>query len=55
MGLFETSEFIRSIGITLMGAVIFTFLIILINSMAAYVFARIDFPLKKISGGCMSL
>ncbi len=47
MGLFETSEFIRSIGITLMGAVIFTFLIILINSMAAYVFARIDFPLKK--------
>ncbi len=47
MGLFETSEFIRSIGITLMGAVIFTFLIILINSMAAYVFARIDFPLKN--------
>ncbi|MGP4041096.1 carbohydrate ABC transporter permease [Gracilibacillus sp. D59] len=45
--LFESSEFIRSIGITLLGAVIFTFLIILINSMAAYVFARIDFPFKN--------
>lgn len=45
--LFETSEFIRSIGITLVVAILATALIIMINSMAAYVFARIDFPTKN--------
>lgn len=47
LSLFESIEFIRSIGITLLVAVIATTLIIFINSMAAYVFARIDFPLKN--------
>ncbi len=30
-----------------MGAVLFTILILFVNSMAAYVFARLDFPLKN--------
>lgn len=47
-GLFENLEFFRSIGITLLGGVIFTFLIIVINSMAAYVFARLNFPGKNM-------
>lgn len=45
--LFDTNVFIRSMGITFLGAVIFAFLVIFINSMAAYVFARLDFPFKN--------
>ncbi|WP_042375405.1 carbohydrate ABC transporter permease, partial [Neobacillus jeddahensis] len=45
--LLENQAFIRSILITLLGAVIFTILVLLVNSMAAYVFARLDFPFKN--------
>lgn len=47
LSLFQSVEFMRSIGWTLMGAVLFTILILFVNSMAAYVFARLDFPLKN--------
>lgn len=45
--LFETPAFIRSILLTFLGAVIFTILVLFVNSMAAYVFARLDFPFKN--------
>ncbi|MFC5466363.1 carbohydrate ABC transporter permease [Lederbergia graminis] len=45
--LFQDPAFIRSMGITFVGAIIFTVLVLLINSMAAYVFARLNFPLKN--------
>ncbi|MGP4079236.1 carbohydrate ABC transporter permease [Pseudalkalibacillus sp. R45] len=45
--LFQSDAFLRSIFITLLGAVIFTILIIFVNSMAAYAFARLDFPFKN--------
>jgi len=40
--------FIRTVGISLLGAVIFATLSVVINSMAAYVFARLDFAFKKL-------
>lgn len=40
--------FSRAMAITFVGAVIFTVFSIAINSMAAYVFARLDFALKKL-------
>jgi multiple sugar transport system permease protein len=45
--LFDTNVFLRSMGITFLGAIIFAVLVIFVNSMAAYVFARLDFPFKK--------
>jgi multiple sugar transport system permease protein len=45
--LLNTPEFLRAIVWTLLGAVIFTTLVIFVNSMAAYVFARLDFPFKN--------
>ncbi len=39
--------FIRSIMVTFIGAVIFTVLSLTVNSMAAYVFARLEFRFKK--------
>ncbi|MFT4414832.1 carbohydrate ABC transporter permease [Fredinandcohnia humi] len=45
--LIQDIEFLRSMGITFLGAVIFTILVIFVNSMGAYVFARLHFPLKN--------
>jgi multiple sugar transport system permease protein len=44
--LFDTNAFIRSMGITFIGAMIFAILVLAVNSMAAYVFARLNFPFK---------
>ena len=44
----QDPEFMRAMGITFVGAVIFTALSLAVNSLAAYAFARLDFPLKKI-------
>lgn len=45
--LLQSTEFIRSMGVTFFGAVIFTILVLFVNSMSAYVFARLNFPLKN--------
>lgn len=45
--LLQDSEFLRSIGVTFIGAVIFTVLVLIVNSMGAYVFARLNFPFKN--------
>ncbi|MBW8351757.1 carbohydrate ABC transporter permease [Bacillus sp. IITD106] len=45
--LFGNSEFIRSMIVTFIGAVMFTVLVLWVNSMAAYVFARLNFPFKN--------
>lgn len=45
--LFSNWNFARSMLITFTGAVIFTLLGLAINSMAAYAFARLEFPLKR--------
>lgn len=47
MALFQDPEFIRSIIVTFLGAAIFTVLVIFVNSLAAYAFARLDFPFKN--------
>jgi len=39
--------FLRTVGVTLGGALIFAALSVVINSMAAYVFARLDFAFKR--------
>ncbi|MDN6555186.1 carbohydrate ABC transporter permease [Acidipropionibacterium acidipropionici] len=41
------SAFLRTLGWTLSGAVLFTALSLTVNSMAAYAFARLEFPFKK--------
>lgn len=40
--------FLRSLGITGLGAVLFTLLSLAVNSMAAYAFARLEFQFKRI-------
>ena len=45
--LFKNSMFINSMGLTFLGAAIYTFLSLLINSMSAYAYARLDFPFKR--------
>ncbi|MEQ2527205.1 carbohydrate ABC transporter permease [Robertmurraya yapensis] len=45
--LLHSTEFIRSMGVTFVGAIIFTVLVIFVNSMAAYSFARLNFPYKN--------
>lgn len=45
---FEDGAFIRAIGTTLIGAVLSTAGCLTVNSLAAYVFARLEFPLKKL-------
>jgi len=45
--LFADALFKRSMGLTFFGATIFTLLSLLINSMSAYVYARLDFPFKR--------
>lgn len=40
-------EFMRAMGVTLVGALIFTALSLIVNAMAAYAFARLDFRFKR--------
>ena len=42
----QDHEFMRSMGITLVGALIFTALSLVVNAMAAYALARLDFRFK---------
>jgi multiple sugar transport system permease protein len=46
--LLEDALFVRSIWLTFVGAVIFALVGSMISAMAAYVFARLEFPLKKV-------
>jgi multiple sugar transport system permease protein len=39
--------FVRSVGVTFLGALLFTALSLTVNSMAAYAFARLDFAFKR--------
>lgn len=45
--LFEDPGFFQAMGVTFVGAIIFAGLTIMINSMAAFAFARLKFPLKN--------
>lgn len=45
----EDPAFLRAMLITFGGAVIFSLLSLVINSMAAYVFARLDFAFKRVT------
>lgn len=44
----QNEMFVRSVITTLVGAVIFGALALTVNSMAAYVFARLEFPFKRL-------
>jgi len=44
----QNPMFIRTMVVTFAGAIIFTAVSVAINSMAAYVFARLDFAFKKV-------
>src|SRR5690242_7995595 len=44
--LFKDIAFARTIVVTLAGGLLFAVLVLIVNSMMAYVFARIDFPFK---------
>lgn len=44
----KDTTFTRSMVITFIGAIIFTILSLIVNSMAAYVFARLEFRFKRI-------
>jgi len=44
----QDPTFVRTIAITFAGAAAFTMLSVTVNSMAAYVFARLDFPFKRV-------
>jgi multiple sugar transport system permease protein len=44
----EEGLFLRSLGVTLLVAVISSVLALAVNSMSAYVFARLEFPFKKL-------
>lgn len=44
--IFADPAFVRAMTVTFVGAVIFTVLSLVVNSMAAYAFARLDFRLK---------
>lgn len=43
----QDPEFLRTLGVTFIGAVLFASLSLTVNSMAAYVFARLDFAFKR--------
>lgn len=43
----QNEMFVRSVLLTLIGAVVYAILTLIINSMAAYVFARLEFPFKR--------
>ena len=45
--MFHDSPYMTAVGLTMLGALIFTGLSLVVNSMAAYVFARLDFGLKR--------
>lgn len=40
--------FLRTMGVTFVGAVLFAALALTVNSLAAYAFARLDFPFKRV-------
>lgn len=40
-------SFLRSLGVTFLGAVLFAALSLVVNALGAYVFARLDFALKR--------
>lgn len=46
--IFRDQMFLKSMGITFGGAVVFALLSLIINSMAAYAFARLEFRLKGV-------
>ncbi len=46
--MFHDSQYMTAIGLTMLGALIFTALSLVVNSMAAYVFARLDFGFKGL-------
>lgn len=43
----QDPEFLRTLGVTFIGALLFASLSLTVNSMAAYVFARLDFAFKR--------
>lgn len=43
----QDAAFVRSVTVTFIGAAVFTVLSLTVNSMAAYVFARLEFPFKR--------
>lgn len=45
--MFRDKQYMTAVGLTMLGALIFTALSLVVNSMAAYVFARLDFGLKR--------
>lgn len=45
--MFHDRQYMTAVGLTMLGALIFTALSLGVNSMAAYVFARLDFGLKR--------
>lgn len=44
----QDTAFLRAMGVTFFGAVIFTMLSLAVNSMAGYAFARLDFSFKRL-------
>jgi multiple sugar transport system permease protein len=45
--MFHDAPYMTAVGLTMLGALIFTALSLVVNSMAAYAFARLDFGLKR--------
>lgn len=43
----QDPAFVRTLGVTFLGAALFTLLTLTVNSMAAYVFARLEFRFKR--------
>lgn len=41
-------QYMTAVGLTMLGAVVFTALSIAVNSLAAYAFARLEFPFKRV-------
>ncbi|MCL2463790.1 MAG: carbohydrate ABC transporter permease [Micrococcales bacterium] len=46
-GMLHDSEYMTAVGMTFLGTLIFTALSLTVNSMSAYVFARLEFRLKR--------
>jgi len=47
VAILQDPAFVRALGVTFTGAILFTALSLTVNSMAAYVFARLDFAFKR--------
>lgn len=48
LDIIKDHDFARALGMTFLGAVIFALLSVAVNSAAAYAFARLDFPGKRL-------